>query len=104
MVYAQTTATMNTLHRILDHFRPTVPKHDPGPRNAKGEWRPAYPIEYAPVLVWPPRPVALLKWLVSWPGFMWPRNLVLLGISVAAWYYTQPEEEHTYSKPAPTGK
>jgi hypothetical protein len=95
---------MNTLHRILDHFRPTVHKHDPGPRNAKGEWRPAYPIEYAPVLVWPPRPVALLKWLVSWPGFMWPRNLVLLGISVAAWYYTQPEEEHTYSKPAPTGK
>ena len=80
---------MKTLN-LLDHFRPSVPKPDPGPRNAKGEWRPAYPVKYAPILVWPPRPVALLKWFVNWPGFMWPRNLVLLGITALVWFFTEP--------------
>ena len=76
--------------KIVDYFRPGAPKLDPGPRNAKGEWRPPYPIEYAPVFVWPPRPAALSKWIVNWPGFMWPRNLVLLSISTLAWFYTEP--------------
>ena len=82
---------MSRLSRILAHFRPSVPKTDPGPRNAKGEWRPPYPVQYSPVFAWPPRPLALLQWLVTWPGFMWPRNLTLLAISVTAWFYTQPE-------------
>src|SRR5512138_3438468 len=82
---------METLSEIVAHFRPAVPKPDPGPRNAKGEWRPPYPVTYAPVFVWPPRPLAFLKWLVTWPGFMWPRNLALLAISVLAWYFTQPD-------------
>ena len=59
-------------------------------RNAKGEWRPPYPVRYAPVFIWPPRPVAAAKWLLGWPGFMWPANLSLLLISTLAWFYTQP--------------
>ncbi len=60
-------------------------------RNAKGEWRPSYPATYAPLFVWPPRPGAVLKWVFTYPGFMWPRNLGLLLISVFAWFCTQPE-------------
>jgi ferredoxin-NADP reductase/sterol desaturase/sphingolipid hydroxylase (fatty acid hydroxylase superfamily) len=79
--------------RIIDHFRPSVPKPDPGVRNGLGEWRPAAPIQYAPVVVWPPRPLALMKWFISYPGFMWPRNLVLLAISILSYIYTQPALE-----------
>jgi len=78
------------MNGILDHFRPSVPKPDPGVRNARGEWRPDYPVEYAPLLVWPPRPLKTLKWIVSYPGFMWPRNVLLLAISAFSWFYTQP--------------
>lgn len=76
---------------FIDHFRPSIPKPDPGIRNSLGEWRPTYPVEYAPVLTWPPRPLALLKWFVTYPGFMWPRNLVLLLISILSYFYTQPD-------------
>lgn len=79
------------MNKLLDHFRPSSPKVDPGPRTERGEWRPPYPITYAPVLVWPPRPLALAKWLVSYPGFMWPRNLVLLAISAVSWFWFQPD-------------
>ena len=78
------------MKRFIDHFRPSIPKLDPGPRNARGEWRPAQPIQYAPVVAWPPRPAALLKWIFNWPGLMWPRNLVLLAITAVCWYYTEP--------------
>ena len=78
------------MKRILKHFVPNAKRPDPGVRNAKGEWRPDYPAAYAPVFVWPPRPLAFLKWLVTWPGFMWPRNFVLLGISAASWFWFQP--------------
>src|SRR5208282_1388472 len=76
---------------ILQHFVPSVPHPDPGVRNAKGEWRPAYPCSYAPVFVWPPRPLAILKCIINYPGFMWPRNLVLLAISAVSWFWLQPE-------------
>jgi len=76
--------------RIVDHFLPNVEKADPGARNAKGEWLPPKPVEYAPVFVWPPRPLATAKWIVSWPGFMWPRNLVILAISALTWFCTEP--------------
>lgn len=59
-------------------------------RNAKGEWRPPYPATYTPLFVWPPRPFAVIKWVFTYPGFMWPRNLVLLLISTFSYIYTQP--------------
>ncbi len=59
-------------------------------RNAKGEWQPPYPVKYAPLCEWPPRPVAVLKWLLSYPGFLWPWNSVYLLITVVSWFYLQP--------------
>jgi len=60
-------------------------------RNAKGEWRPPYPCKYAPIFVWPPRPKDFLKWLFSYPGFLWPWNSVYLLITVVSWLYLQPD-------------
>jgi sterol desaturase/sphingolipid hydroxylase (fatty acid hydroxylase superfamily) len=60
-------------------------------RNARGEWRPSYPIRYAPLFAWPLRAAPLLKWLFGWPGFLWPVNLSLLLISAVSWYFTQPD-------------
>ena len=60
-------------------------------RNERGEWRPPYPLKYAPLLQWPVRIIALFKWTFGWPGFLWPVNLSLLLISVISWYLTQPD-------------
>jgi hypothetical protein len=65
------------------------PPPDEG-RNAKGEWRPSYGIKYAPLLAWPWKPFAVLKWIVTYPGFAWPVNSMLLAISAASWFLTQP--------------
>lgn len=59
-------------------------------RNAKGEWRPTRAIEYAPLLQWPWRPLAVLKWVFGYPGFLLPNNLLMLTISVLSYLLTQP--------------
>jgi sterol desaturase/sphingolipid hydroxylase (fatty acid hydroxylase superfamily) len=61
-----------------------------GTRNARGEWRPPYPVRNAPLFSWPVRVAAILKWTFGYPGFLWPTNLLLLAISAASWYLTQP--------------
>jgi len=59
-------------------------------RNSKGEWRPPYPAKYAPIFVWPPRPRDLLKWVLSYPGFLWPWNSVYLAVTLITWFFLQP--------------
>jgi len=63
---------------------------DVNPRNDKGEWRPAKPIVSAPISAWPPQPAKTLKWFFAWPGFIWPENLIWLGISVFTWLFLTP--------------
>ena len=74
-----------------DPLTPATESLPPDARNARGEWRPPYPIRYAPVFTWPVRFVALLKWLFYFPGFLWPLNLLLLLISAVSWQFTQPD-------------
>lgn len=57
---------------------------------ARGEWRPPYPVHYAPLCDWPPRPLALLKWLLGYPGYLWPWNTLYLLIALATWFWLQP--------------
>ena len=64
----------------------TVPATDDS-RNARGEWRPPYPVRYAPVFVWPPQIGAFLKWLA---GYIFSRNLTYFLIPLACWLYLQP--------------
>jgi sterol desaturase/sphingolipid hydroxylase (fatty acid hydroxylase superfamily) len=75
---------------LLDVFRSDSTPLDSSNRNKKGEWRPDYPASYAPVFVWPPQPLGVLKWIVGSPGYVWPVNLGLLLISALSWFYTQP--------------
>ena len=62
-----------------------------GTRNARGEWRPPYPIRYAPLFTWPLRGIELLKWFFRYPGYLWPTNMMIFVITVAAWYLTEPQ-------------
>jgi sterol desaturase/sphingolipid hydroxylase (fatty acid hydroxylase superfamily) len=61
-----------------------------GTRNARGEWRPPYPVRYAPLFSWPLRTPEILKWLVRYPGFLWPTNALILLITTVSWFLTQP--------------
>jgi len=38
----------------------------------------------------PPKPRDFIKWLLSYPGFLWPWNSVYLLITVVSWFYLQP--------------
>lgn len=75
---------------IMDIQASEQPAAQDGGRNKKGEWRPPYAIQYAPLIAWPWKPLAVLKWFISYPGFAWPINSLLLLISVASWLLTQP--------------
>lgn len=66
-----------------------------GIRDEKGHWRPPYPVRYAPLLTWPLRPPAFLKWLFGYPGFLWPINLFFFGLACLTWYVLQPSPAQT---------
>jgi len=73
--------------------RPGFTRHEDGYRNRRGEWRPLYPVRFAPLFMRPVRPVAMLGWLLSFPGFLWPWNTVYLAITIATWLWLQPSLE-----------
>ncbi len=60
-------------------------------RDARGDWRPAQQIKIPPIYDWPPRPVALLKWLLGFPGYLWPLNALVFCITAATWYWLTPD-------------
>lgn len=60
-------------------------------RGADGAWRPPYPVPLAPINDWPPRPARLLKWLFGWQGYLWPENLLWLGVTLATWTWLTPD-------------
>ena len=62
-----------------------------GTRDERGDWRPPYLLELPAVLQWPPRPLAILKWLFGFPGYLWPWNALFLGIALAAWFFLTPD-------------
>ncbi len=59
-------------------------------RNARGEWRPAAPIALPPTIAWPPRPRAIARWLLGFPGYLWPMNALWLAITLASWAWLTP--------------
>jgi len=62
-----------------------------GKYNKKGEWRPPYNVQFAPVFTWPPKPGAFFKWLFGYPGFIWPWQLLFFLLSGASWLWLQPD-------------
>ena len=63
---------------------------DLGTRNARGEWQPAELIQTPPVFVWPPRPLAFLKWLFGFPGYLAPWNLFFVAVALVSWLLLTP--------------
>ena len=61
-----------------------------GARNKRGEWSPSRRVEYPPLVVWPPRPAALLRWLFGYPGYLLPFNLLYALVAIAAWFVATP--------------
>ena len=69
-----------------------IPQTAPPASGAPWAWHPPLPLEGVPVFVWPPRPVAAVRYLVSL-AFM-GSVLVPFGVLAAiSWLYLQPELE-----------
>jgi sterol desaturase/sphingolipid hydroxylase (fatty acid hydroxylase superfamily) len=64
-----------------------------GIRNKRGDWKPAKLSEYPPVFVWPARPIAFLRWLFGYPGYLFPWNVGYAAISFLVWRYGLPSME-----------
>jgi sterol desaturase/sphingolipid hydroxylase (fatty acid hydroxylase superfamily) len=65
-----------------------------GKRNKRGDWVPEQPLQIAPVLVWPPRPMAFLKYLFGYPGYFLPWGVIYMAVPVITWlYFTPPMED-----------
>ena len=64
-----------------------------GTRNKRGDWTPPEPLQYAPILEWPPRPIALMKWVFGYPGFFLPWGIFYMGVPILIWLYFTPSLE-----------
>ncbi len=63
---------------------------DYGSRDRRGHWTPKDRLETAPVFVFPPRPLAFLRWL---PGYFFPWNLLWMLSALGWWYLVIPPRE-----------
>ncbi|MDX8433554.1 sterol desaturase family protein [Mesorhizobium abyssinicae] len=61
-----------------------------GTRNKRGDWAPNEPAGTAPLFVFPPRPLAVLKWL---PSYFLPYNVLFALSAVAWWRFVLPDVE-----------
>jgi len=52
---------------------------------------PATPIIAPPVFVWPPRPVALFRFLFGCPGYFLPLNVLYMGLAIVSWFALTPD-------------
>ncbi len=66
---------------------------DLGVRDARGEWKPTERIEFPPPFQWPPRPLAFLKWMFGFPGYLWPLNAFWFGTTALTWFVLTPPLE-----------
>jgi sterol desaturase/sphingolipid hydroxylase (fatty acid hydroxylase superfamily) len=61
-----------------------------GLRDKRGHYHPNEPAGTAPLFVFPPRPIALLKWL---PGYFFPYNVIFFLSALAWWAWIVPPVE-----------
>ncbi len=66
---------------------------DLGVRDARGEWKPTERIEFPPPFQWPPKPLAFLKWMFGFPGYLWPLNAFWFGTTALVWFVLTPPLE-----------
>ena len=61
-----------------------------GKRDKRGNWSPLERLDYAPLFIPPFRPLAILKWLFGYPGYILPWNLLYALVTVAVWFWVTP--------------
>ena len=61
-----------------------------GKRDKRGDWDPGIVIQYAPVLAWPLKPLAILKWLFGYPGFFLPWGIIYMAVPAITWLWFTP--------------
>lgn len=61
-----------------------------GTRNKRGDWQPKAALTVNPVFSWPPRLLAVLRWL---PGYFLPWNLAFMALAFATWTWATPAPE-----------
>lgn len=61
-----------------------------GTRNKRGDWAPNEPAGTAPLFVFPPQPLKLLKWL---PSYFLPYNVLWMVSAWVWWTYVLPAPE-----------
>ncbi|MCX7890113.1 MAG: sterol desaturase family protein [Rhodobacteraceae bacterium] len=61
-----------------------------GTRNKRGDWSPNQPAGTAPLFVFPPQPLKLLKWL---PHYFLPYNVLFFLSALAWWHWVVPPVE-----------
>ena len=64
-----------------------------GKRDGRGNWEPFKRIKYAPLLAWPVQPLAILKWLFGYPGYILPWNFFYALVAIAVWFWATPSLE-----------
>ena len=61
-----------------------------GRRDKRGDFHPNEPARKAPLFVFPPRPLAILKWL---PSYFLPYNVLFFLSALAWWQWVVPEPD-----------
>lgn len=70
----------------------TTDEHDQV-RDRRGEWRSGRPVFEEPVFMLPPQPVAFVKWLVGWSGYLFPWNAFYVAVTLIVYLYFTPSLE-----------
>ena len=59
-------------------------------RDRRGDWKPPSTIKSPPLFALPYQPLAVLKWIFAWPGYLLPWNLLYAGIAILTWAFLTP--------------
>ena len=64
-----------------------------GSRNDNGDWKPSNLWSYGPLFDFPTRPFKILKWIFSYPGFIFPWIFFYGLFGLIIWLFFTPSME-----------
>ena len=59
-------------------------------RDRRGDWKPPSTIKSPPLFRLPFKPLAVLKWIFAWPGYLLPWNLLYAVVAILTWAFLTP--------------
>ena len=61
-----------------------------GSFDKRGHWLPFKRVKYPPLFTWPAKPLALVKWIFGYPGYILPWNVIYALVAVVVWLFLTP--------------